>query len=91
MAWELSDAIKLGSVFAAISTAFALQRSKIKILFTKTNRHDKIFHGDGSKEGGLLTDVQLTKQKVEEIDKKMDDTKSDVTWIRNHLSNSGKK
>ena len=90
MSWEI-DAIKLGGVFAAISTSFALQRNKIKTLITKTNRHDKIFHGDGNKEGGLLTDVQLTKQKVEGIDKKMDEHKTDLLWIKNHLSNSSKK
>ena len=83
MTWELSDALKIGGVIGAISTSYAIQRNKIQVLFKKTDRHqDTLFGKD--KDGGLITDVQLTKQKVEAID-------ANVDWIKNHLQNGGKK
>ncbi len=83
MAWELSDGLKIGAVIGAISTSFAVNRNKIKILFRKTDRHqDTLFGSD--KEGGLISDVQGTKKDVEYI-------KDDVRWIRNHMENGGKK
>ena len=90
MTWELSDALKIGGVLGAVSTSYAIQKNKIKVLFKKTDRHqDTLFGSD--KKGGLITDVQLTKLKVEQIDKKMDEHKTDLNWIKDHLRNGGKK
>jgi hypothetical protein len=90
MPWDLSDALKLGGVFAMISTNFALTRNKIKVLFKKTDRHqDTLFGSD--KEGGLISDVQGTKKDVTYIKKTMDEQNQDIKWIRNHLQNGGKK
>lgn len=89
MAWELSDVIKLGGVFAAISTGFAVQRNKIKVLFRKTDRHqDTLFGSD--KSGGLVSDVNVIKEKVNSLNEKHDAQQLDITWIRNHLQNNKK-
>lgn len=90
MAWEVSDALKLGSVFAMISTNFALTRNKIKVLFMKTDRHQETLFGK-DKEGGLITDFAETKKDVEYIKQAVDEQKEDTKWIRNHLQNGGKK
>lgn len=90
MAWELMDALKIGGVLGAISTSYAVQRNKIKVLFKKTDRHqDTLFGSD--KEGGLITDFAETKKDVVYIKEKVDEQKDDIKWIRNHLQNSGKK
>ncbi len=90
MSWEVGEVLKISGIITAISTSFAIQRSKIKVLFKKTDRHqDTLFGSD--KSGGLVSDVNVIKEKVETLDKKHDTQQADITWIRNHLANSGKK
>jgi len=90
MAWELSDALKAGGVISAVSAGYAIQKTKIKALFKKTDRHqDTLFGSD--KGGGIVSDVNVIKEKIETLDKKHDTQQADITWIRNHLANGTKK
>ena len=90
MTWELSDALKIGGIIGAVSTSFAVNRNKIRVLFKKTDRHqDTLFGKD--KEGGLVSDVNVIKEKIVTLDKKHDTQQADITWIRNHLAGGGKK
>lgn len=79
-----------GGGIVVIGAVLSFHAFRLKSLRKTTDKHDKIFHGDGDKTGGLITDTQLTKLKVEQIDEKMDDTRSDVIWIRNYLQNNKK-
>ncbi len=89
MAWDWSDGIKIGSVFAMVSTGIAVQANKIKVLFKKTDRHQETLFGK-DKGGGLVSDVNVIKNKIETLDKKHDTQQADITWIRNHLASSKK-
>ncbi len=90
MTWELMDALKIGGVLSTVTTSFAINRQKIKVLFKKTDRHQETIFGK-DKGGGLVSDVNVIKEKIDTLDKKHDTQQSDITWIRNHLSSSGKK
>ncbi len=89
MTWELSDAWKIGGIIGAVTTSFAVNRNKIRVLFKKSDGYDKVLHGS-DKGGGLVSDVNVIKEKIVTLDKKHDTQQADITWIRNHLAN-GKK
>lgn len=89
MPWDWSDGIKIGTVVATVLTGIGVQANKIKVLFRKTDRHQETLFGK-DKGGGLVSDVNVIKNKIETLDKKHDTQQSDITWIRNHLA-SGKK
>jgi hypothetical protein len=89
MPWDWTDGIKIGSVIATVSAGIAVQANKIKALFKKTDRHQETLFGK-DKGGGIVSDVNVIKNNIVELNKKHDTQQSDITWIRNHLANNKK-